>query len=593
MSTHKRAMVPVLISLLAVIILSGCSVNTDRSPRVSPDWSRGLRLGYGYLNQPVAMAVDETQTVHLVWCAWGEDGTSRLHYVALDRQARVSTEQDLDIPVSHPRRPQLLFDDAGELHLVWIARSEEGDSIFHAVIGPDGEVAAGPQRLAPSDQEVDRFQLYGDATGHASVVWANISEVKPGIYQLSLDESDGPLEQATLIIPDGHTPSAQVDSTGTLHLIWLKEVTFDQEDLYYAAFPHSQVTPTPGVKLARLVVGQSVILAGPKLGLDDTTVYVFWSLERRGGGLQGAGAEAWYLSFPLGRPAESKRQQIKLPTTSQPSYAAHQGPYNYTSLHYLDSQETIYGSDFVYMPAVVPGQREELPVMLMVKISTRTKARPQPVMAVFADGVLTGYQLVALTDSASTQPNVVADNDANLHATWTDLGGAWEFQVYYATTAPTAAAWLNRTSTADVLNRAFDLIWGVLSGISLIPVTGVWIMPALIWTVIYYVLTGEDDLSFWKAKIGLGTAVLVYLAAKLILLPSFLLYVPGLDQVPEQFASLLVLGVPLLIMGIALGAVYVYQRRAEHATLFPAFFVLVLTDVVLTLIVYSPSIFRQ
>jgi len=184
MSTHKRAMVPVLISLLAVIILSGCSVNTDRSPRVSPDWSRGLRLGYGYLNQPVAMAVDETQTVHLVWCAWGEDGTSRLHYVALDRQARVSTEQDLDIPVSHPRRPQLL--------------------IFHAVIGPDGEVAAGPQRLAPSDQEVDRFQLYGDATGHASVVWANISEVKPGIYQLSLDESDGPLEQATLIIRTSH-----------------------------------------------------------------------------------------------------------------------------------------------------------------------------------------------------------------------------------------------------------------------------------------------------------------------------------------------------------------------------------------------------
>ncbi|MDY7040853.1 MAG: hypothetical protein SVX38_08310, partial [Chloroflexota bacterium] len=282
-----------------------------------------------------------------------------------------------------------------------------------------------------------------------------------------------------------------------------------------------------------------------------------------------------------------------LPTTSHPDYTEYQGAYSYTSLQHLDPRYPIYGSEYIYMPAVVPGQREELPVALIVMISSRTRARPQPVMAVFDDGEIRGYQIVALTDSASTQPNFAADEDANLHMTWSDLAGAWEFQVYYATTTPTAATWLNRTSTADVLNGAFTLILGVFSGIGLLPWTGAGILPALIAVVIYYALTGEDDLSLRKTKIGLVIATLVYLVAKLVFLAPLLVYVPGLDQVPEQFSSALILGVPLLILGISLGAVYVYRRRAERATLFPAFFILIITDVVLTLMLYAPSIFRQ
>ena len=593
MPIKKQMTVLGLIFLLAATTLSGCSATPDRSPRVSPDWSRGLRLGQGYLNQPVAMAVDDEQAVHLTWCGWGEDGSSRLHYVTLDRQARVSTEKDLDIPVSRPRRPQLLFDATGKLHLAWIAYAGEEDSVFHAVVGPGGEVTAGPQRLSPAGQDVERFQLYRDAEGRASVVWGNTAKASPGLYQLTFDDSGNPAGQAILIVPDGNAPAAQVDNDGTLHLMWLKEATSGTGDLCYAAFPRSQITPTSGIKLTQLVVEPGIILEGPRLGLDDTHVYAFWSLERRGGGLQGPSAEAWYLSFPVGHPAESQNRRIDLPITSQPEYAAHHGPYGYANLSYLDPRQTIYGSYFVYMPAVVPGQREELPVMLIVMVSTRTKARPQPVMAVFSHGEIKGYQLVAFTNSLSTQPNVVADNDANLYTTWSDQAGAWEFQVYYATTAPTAAAWLNRTSTEDILNGTLALILSVFSGLGLLPWTGAGILPALIWVVIYYALTGEDDLSSRKCQIALGIATLLYLIAKIVFLSPVLMYVPGLDQVPERFHSLLVLGVPVIILGIALGAVYVYRRRAEHATIFPAFFVLIIADVALTLIVYSPGMFRQ
>jgi hypothetical protein len=583
----------ILLCLLTTATLGACSVSPDRSPKVSPDWSRGLRLGHGYLNQPVALAVDEAQTVHLTWCGWGEDGSSRLHYIALNQRGRVAMERDLDIPVSRPSRPQLLFDEAGHLHLAWIASSDGKDSLYHAIIGPDGEVTAGPQRLPPADQQVDRFQLYRDAAGRAAVVWANIAKAGPGIYQLTIDENGNPLGQATLIAPDGHSPTAQVDNAGTLHLMWLKEVAYAQEALYYAAFPRSQITPASGVRLTELIVEQGLLLEGPRLGLDTGHVYAFWSIERRGGGLEGPRAEAWYLSFPVNDPSASIRHKIDLPATSQPDYAAHQGPYGYSRLSYLPPGQTIYGSDFVYMPAVVSGQREELPVMFIVMLRTRTEALPQPVMAVFADGQIKGYQLVALTESLSTQPSIAADSNADLHVAWSDLAGAWDFEIYYATTAPAAAAWLNRTSSADILNGALALGLSMLSGIGLIPLTGVWILPALIWVVIYYAVTGEDDLALRKPKIGLGIGALIYLLAKLVFVPSFLLYVPGLDQLPERWHNLVILGVPLLILSVALGAVQIYRRRSERPTLFPAFFVLILCDAAITLLVYSPGIFPR
>lgn len=593
MLSKKRIIILILPCLLAAAILSACSVSPDRSPKVSPDWSRGLRLGHGYLNQPVALAVDEAQTVHLVWCGWGEDGSSRLHYVSLDRRGRVTVEHDLDIPVSRPSRPQLLFDKTGHLHLAWIARSDREDSLYHALIGSGGEVTTVPQRLPSAEQQVDRFQLYQDAAGRVAVVWANIAKVNPGIYQLTIDESGNPLGQAILVAPDGHTPTAQVDNAGTLHLMWLKEIAYAQEALYYAAFPHSQMAPVSGIQLAELIVEQGLLLEGPRLGLDTGHVYAFWSIERRGGGLEGPRAEAWYLSFPVDDPTASIRHKIDLPATSQPDYTAHQGPYGYSMLSYLLPGQTIYGSDFVYMPAVASGQREELPVMFIVMLRTRTESLAQPVMAVFADGQIKGYQPVAMTDSLSTQPSITADSNAELHAAWADLAGAWDFEIYYATTAPTAAAWLNRTSSADILDGAFALGLSMLSGIGLIPLTGVWILPALIWLVIYYAVTGQDDLALRKPKIGLGIGALIYLLAKLVFVPSFLLYVPGLDQLPERWHNLVILGVPLLILSVALGAVQIYWRRSERPTLFPAFFVLILCDAALTLLVYSPGIFPR
>jgi hypothetical protein len=229
------------------------------------------------------------------------------------------------------------------------------------------------------------------------------------------------------------------------------------------------------------------------------------------------------------------------------------------------------------------------------------KPKIQLVMAVFTKGKMKGYQIVTKTDSFSLRPNLQVDpalrqaQDAasNLHLAWLDTAGFWRYDVYYASTSPEAKAWLDRTSPQDVLLKAVELAWSMFSGVALLPLVGFWVIPPLIWVVLFYIFVGEEELELRRVKVALGIAIALYMGAKLVLLPNFLLYVPFLDQVPPHLSSALILGVPLIILALALAAMYAYTRRTERATLFPTFFAFALTDALLSLAVYASSFFAS
>jgi hypothetical protein len=115
-----------------------------------------------------------------------------------------------------------------------------------------------------------------------------------------------------------------------------------------------------------------------------------------------------------------------------------------------------------------------------------------------------------------------------------------------------------------------------------------WTFLPLLVLVLFYVFVGEEELELKRVKVVLGTAIALYTGIKLVSLPSFLLHIPFLDQGPPQ---LLVSGMPLIILILALAAMYAHTRRAERATLFPAFLIFVLTDALLSMAIYAPGIF--
>ena len=577
----KLARYGILVAML--LTLGGCEATSNRSDKPSPDWSRGLKLGVSPLNQPVALQIDGEGHTHLVWYTKIQE-VSKLHYAQLDDQAKVVVERDLDIPLFDPHKPQLLLDKRGNMHLALLAREDGVKRLFHFLLGDDGQALSEPTRLSvpsiPSTSgrdkggEVESYQICLGQEGQVEFFWSD----EEGIYHLRLDEGADVISLPTLIVPQGVNPVAQVDRSGTIHLVWVQESASEGPVLYYAA---SQVPElAKGTKLARLGLVPEAALYGPFLGLEMDNVYVFWSLEHRAG-LEVGTAKSYYVSFPSGYP--SRLTPIRI---------------------------NIASSDFVTMPSVAKGQRGEVAATFNVYVRSGFKAqfeqskivemgpvsvgfRPemQLAQAVFAEGKMMGYHLAAKTDSASLRPNLVADPTSNLHLTWLDTAGFGRYDVYYASTSPPAKAWLDRTRPKDVLLEVADLALGMLSGVALLPFIVLWIFLPLLWLVLFYAFVGEEELELRRVKVVLGIAIALYTGTKLVSLPSSLLYVPFLDQVPPLLYSALVSGVPLIILALALAAIYAYARRAERATLFPAFLVFALTDALLSMAIYAPGIF--
>jgi hypothetical protein len=577
----KLARYGILFAML--LTLSGCDVTSNRSDKPSPDWSRGLKLGVSRLNQPVALQIDGEGHAHLVWYTKVEE-VSKLHYAQLDDQGKVVVQKDLAIPLFDPHQPQLLLDKGGNMHLALLAREDGIKSLFHLLLGEDGEALSEPTRLSspsiPSPSggdkggEVESYQTCLGQEGRIEVFWSD----KEGIAHISLDEGGDAISPPTLIVPQGINPSAQVDRSGTIHLAWAQETPSQGPMLHYAAFQIPE--PVNGTRLARLGMVPEAALYGPVLGLDMDSVYIFWSLEQRAG-LEVGTAQSYYVSFPSGQP--SRLTPIRI---------------------------NIASSDFVTMPSVAGEQRSEVAATFNVYVSSGFKSyfeqskmvemgpvsigfRPemQLAQAVFAEGQMMGYQLAANTDSASLRPNLVADPASNLHLTWLDTAGFGRYDVYYASTSPPARAWLDRTRPKDVLLEAADLAVGMLSGVALLPFLILWIFLPLLLLVLFYVFVGEEELELKRVKVVLGIAIALYTGTKLVSLPISLLYLPFLDQVPPLLYSALVSGVPLIILALALAAIYAYARRADRATLFPAFLIFAVTDALLSMAIYAPGIF--
>jgi hypothetical protein len=573
----KLARYSILVAML--LTLGGCEATSNRSDKPSPNWSRGLKLGVSPLNQPVTLQIDGEGHAHLIWYTKIEE-VSKLHYAQLDDQAKVVVERNLDIPLFDPHKPQLLLDKRGNMHLALLAREDGVKSLFYLLLGDDGETLSEPTRLSASTSgedkggEVESYQICLGQEGRVEVFWSD----QDGIYHLGLDERGDVISPPTLIVPQGTDPAAQVDRSGTIHLAWVQESTSEGPVLYYAAFQVPELAK--GTKLAGLGLVSEAALYGPFLGLDMDNVYAFWSLEHRAG-LEVGTAKSYYVSFPSGQPSRLTPMRIN-----------------------------IASSDFVTMPSVARGQRGEVAAAFNVYVSSGFKAqleqskmvemgpvsvgfRPemQLAQAIFAEGEMMGYQIAAKTDSASLRPNLVADPASNLHLTWLDTAGFGRYDVYYASTSPPTKAWLDRTRPQDVLLEAADLALGMLSGVALLPFIVLWIFFPLLWLVLFYVFVGEEELELKRVKVVLGIAIALYTGTKLMSLPSSLLYVPFLDEVPPLLYSALVSGVPLIILALGLTAIYAYARRAERATLFPAFLVFAMTDALLSMAIYAPGIF--
>jgi hypothetical protein len=312
-----------------------------------------------------------------------------------------------------------------------------------------------------------------------------------------------------------------------------------------------------------------------------------------GGGLTPTAADTYYVSFPPGEPQTTEAQNLELPLEHRPDYDGHSSPYRVHELAFLSPD--VYSTDFINAPAVVGTKKGELPVVVSLIIESASKQFMQLALTVLSDGQPIGYQLANETSNASVLPTLAADQEGDLHLAWLDTAGFRRYKVYYATTAPEAKAWLDRTTLEDVGRRAASLTWGVLSAIGFLPLTLMWNAPALVWLVLFYLFARQEHLDELGAKIALAVSFVIYLAVKMLFLPGLLSAgTPFVHMVPQELAPMLTTIIPGAILLVALVGLIIYLRRSHDGvppSLFKAYLVFALLDSGLTAILYAPRFF--
>lgn len=581
----------ILFILLSALLLSACQIETDRAEKPGPDWSRGLRLGRTNLRQPVALSADGQGHVHLVWV--DEGSPTRLRYAHLDAEGHLLFNERLDIDLPSPRKPQLVVDRENQLHLGWLSYEENQERLYHILIESEGETSD-PRLVSGQGADVDRFRLYLEPDGDVAAIWAgDLGDGSTGMHYV---EVENPTARVTLV-QGALDPSVAVDNAGQVHLAWLAERSPSSRSLYYAelegSVPNLSLVPAAGHNLGEISFPDNGVYYGPEIGLDEQNVYVLWSVQNLGGGLTPTSAFAYFVTFEIGAPPDGTggTRTVSLPTSTRPDYqpvvSSERG---FAELAPVPDSPAA-GSDFVNTPATAAGQGTVLPVAYSVLTSSRSESQIRLATLLLADGEPTGYQLASRTTTASLMPALAEAPGEGLHLAWLDTAGFKEYTVYYATTAPEARRWLDRTSNADLVLAAGELVFGVFSGLGLLPIAGVWVFPAMVWVVVFFIATGREEMVRRGTQIGFGIAVLVYVAVKILLLPGLFVGTPFLYQVPEGWAVVLGIAVPSVLLLASLGVVYFYMRRAERATIFKAYLFFALTDVVLTLVLYSPGFF--
>lgn len=575
-----RVWLPVLLALLW--LLSGCAVSMpDRLWLNAPGWDRGLNVGTTAAVDPVPIVLDgDAQIVLFMLESAGQ--TARPRVLALNRAAETVWETRLDdTVVSRPDKPGLILHN-DRLHLFWLSSQR----LHTAVLDSAGNVVEQP-RLLSGETIVESYDVFAFPDGRLGVWYAG-SRQSPGLYALDLDA-----EAAVLLDPQGMRPTVRVDAQGGLHAVWLHYPPgFDPPEFLYAYYPDGQ--PLPGQETAFLspALSPTSVLEGPRMGLDSTRVYTFWTISIRTGPEAGA-VDTFYVHFPYGAPDALQRASLvgaalpDLPYAPAPDGVFQAGPR-------VDLSDQPLSPDTMDV-ATVSTAVDELAIAFTNPVQHQFRKIARQTATLFLrDGDVAGYQLLSYTVPASDVPFIAADDNLYLYVTWVERSDTGGFVVYFASSAPDVRAALGRVTRQDVSQMLSETVFGMLAGLVLTP------FVIFLWSVggfVVYFLTGflRRNENAVGTAVSLALTMAGYWAVKLLSLPGLRSYVPfsaWIPRIPAWMQAPLQIGVPLAITLFAIWvAWHTIFRRGSRSPLY-FFLTFAAVDGALTMAVYGFLIYN-
>ena len=569
------------LSAILFVLLSSCGVSPEKARKPSEDFSRGLLLGAEASSNPAVAVEPSGELIQVVIPYENEEDGINFRYVQVDGKAVVKIDQDLLYTFGDHARSPKMISNGDQLYLIWASRERttEGWQLWYGMVNQLGEITAAPRWISQGTERVSQFEVSGDGTGGAIVLWedSDLNEIK--FTRLSSTGEISSLPQ--VLVENGDRPSLQIDSNGNFHLAWMEE-----ENLYYSKLDGDISFPIQSDRLAIIQIAMGNRMDGPVLGSSSDDVYVFWSILRQTG-LEAGTAITEYLVFPEKQPGRLQKGLVTIFPASEDRFSAYEGDLSLSQIITPPPEEYL-STDYIYAPQTGSGFNDTLVIAVAANQAIRLDAYVQIVIGFFVEGEYQGYTLATRTTRISQKPQVTVDNKGNLHLVWQD--GSVGNRVYYATTASQAKTRLDRVSFSDLPNLILSGGLEAITGILLFPFAFPWMAVGLLILIIWRLIRNDEDMSIPISKVLLGVALLSYQISKLLFLPDIMIYVPfsaWLD-IPPGMGLFLKIAVPLVIFGVGFAvAEWRRRQRTSPPSALSYYLFVILVDTVLTLAIYG------
>lgn len=586
----KLFLLPLLI--LLTLILSGCSDQRIRSEPTESEWGRGLSVGTGNMREAGAIALTpDAKALHLVWTQKGGAGID-LHYGLMDRDQGMQISQPLETGLFLPRSTRLFLTPDGGVHIFTLAKpSNSGQTgVFHIAVTAQGSAGA-PAPVTPSNQVVEAYDAVMRPDGRITLAWESSPKTGGGIsaFDLTFDGAEAISGGSVRVSSSGRGPQLEMDGDGVLHMLWYETDKVGSRQFFYDAFLDGEISAASGTMVAEHGSSDRIVFSEPVLGYDDDHIYVFWSREIVGGMGSGTATTA-FAAFPKENPGEVASGDIRLPQERIGASIVHASNLAYIP---LGRQTSGILSSFIIAPYPINSNTADLPVLLTVKSLYRMQEEAQPVMAVFADGELVGYEPFARTERFSYFPVGARAENGGVYVLWLDLRGGGNYDVYVAASDPAWKAASLKTTPQDIsADVSEELSFGLLATVALIPIILILLLIPSAWIAILLLLGRGDDLHSRSGRIQFLIALTIYFIARTAAFAPSLASPPLLSTVPASWASLAVYLLPAIILAIAGIALGIYAWLADRAGMIMGFFVFAVVDVILSALIYGPAMYN-
>lgn len=264
--------------MAAVIALLSwmCVSPTVRAQDVPLAWSRPLWLNEGQDGNSPDVVADSSGAVHVFWGSYGgDDGPAAIYYRRL-QDGVWSDPVDIIAGPDTERAvmPQAAIDTQGWLHLVW-----DSNGIFYsrAPVTRAGSAWAWSRPLRLSEAQATTPQIIVDDAGRLHVVYVDMF-VSPHVrYTASEDGGENWTTPVAVSAPQNEAYALNarllVDRQRTLHVVWSESIE---------AFPPSGVYYARSTDLGQSWSAPLELAAGgyswTSIGLDGAgTLHVFWT----------------------------------------------------------------------------------------------------------------------------------------------------------------------------------------------------------------------------------------------------------------------------------------------------------------------------